>query len=177
LVAPPPVAFLPPPPPLRRLASGRPPARALIFLAELELATGRRNAARVHLRAARGQFARDRAGGGLPDAEAVLLEANHGSASRAVRLGRRVWTAKPSIRSADALGWALARAGRPHGGLVWARRALRTGSREPMLRAHAGLTALRAGRPQEALRNLRLARRGSAALTPALAAGLKRAQG
>jgi hypothetical protein len=46
-----------------------------------------------------------------------------------------------------------------------------------MLRAHAGLTALRAGRPQEALRNLRLARRGSAALTPALAAGLKRAQG
>ena len=115
---------------------------------------------RAHLRAARAQFARDRAGGGLPDAEAVLFEANHGSAKRAVRLGRRVWAAKPSIRSADALGWALTRAGRPRDGLVWARRALRTHSREPMLRARAGLTALRTGRAQEALRNLRLAEVG-----------------
>jgi tetratricopeptide (TPR) repeat protein len=162
---------------LRRLANGRPPARALIFLAELELRIGRPEAARVHLRAARAQFARDRAGGGLPDAEAVLLEANHGRPSRAVRLGRRVWSAKPSIRSADALGWALTRAGRPRAGLVWARRALRTGSREPMLRAHAGLTALRAGRTQQALRNLRLAAAGAPALTPALAASLERAQG
>jgi tetratricopeptide (TPR) repeat protein len=162
---------------LRRLATGRPPARALIFLAELELRMGRPEAARVHLRAARRQFARDRAGGGLPDAEAVLFEANHGSASRAVRLGRRVWNAKPSIRSADALGWALTRAGRPRAGLVWARRALRTGSREPMLRAHAGLTALRAGRTEQALRNLRVAVAGAPALTPELAASLERAQG
>jgi len=162
---------------LRRLAKARPPARALIFLAELELAIGRPDAARAHLSAARVQFARDRAGGGLPDAEAVLLEANHGSASRAVRLGRRVWSAKPSIRSADALGWALTRSGRPCAGLVWARRSLRTGAREPMLRAHAGLTALRAGRPPEARRNLRLAAAGAPALTPELAASLKRAQG
>jgi tetratricopeptide (TPR) repeat protein len=162
---------------LRRLAKGRPPARALAFLAELELALDRPGAARVHLRAARAQFARDRAGGGLPDAEAVLLEANHGSASRAVRLGLRVWSAKPSIRSADALGWALTQAGRPRDGLAWARRALRTGSRDPMLRAHAGLTARRAGHAREALRNLRLAASGAPALTPALAASLKRAQG
>ncbi len=162
---------------LRRLAGGRPPARALIFLAELELRMGRPDAARVHLRAARAQFARDRAGGGLPDAEAVLFEANHGSASRAVHLGRRVWSAKPSIRSADALGWALTRAGRPRAGLVWAHRALRTGSREPMLRAHAGLTGLRVARTQQALRNLWLAAAGAPALTPELAASLKRAQG
>ena len=162
---------------LRRLADGQPPARALAFLAELELALGRPGAARVHVRAARAQFARDRAGGGLPDAESVLFEANHGSAARAVRLGRRVWLAKPSIRSADALGWALTRAGRPGDGLAWARRALRTGSRDPMLRTHAGLTARRAGRPQEARRNLRLAASGAPALTPALAASLKGAQG
>ena len=161
---------------LRRLARGRPPARALIFLAELDLAMGRREASRLHLRAARAQFARDRAGGGLPDAEAVLLEANHGSAARAVQLGRRVWRAKPSIRSADALGWALTKAGRPHDGLVWARQALRTGSRDPTLRAHAALAARRAGQTQEALRNLRLAASGASALTPALAARLERAQ-
>ena len=39
----------------------------------------------------------------------------------AVRLGRSVWRAAPSIRSADALGWALTRAGRPRAGLRWAR--------------------------------------------------------
>lgn len=161
---------------LQRLAAGGPPARALAFLAELEFALGRPEAASVHLSAARAQFARDRAGGGLPDAEAVLLEANHGSPARAVRLGRRVWSAKPSIRSADALGWALTRAGRPRDGLVWARRALRTASREPMLRAHAGLTALRVGQTREASRNLRLARSGAAALMPGLAASLKGAQ-
>jgi tetratricopeptide (TPR) repeat protein len=161
---------------LRRLVPDRPPARALAFLAELELAGGQPRAARRHLAAARAQFVRDRAGGGLPDAEAVLLEANHGSAIRAVRLGRSVWRAKPSIRSADALGWALTRAGRPRAGLVWARRALGTGSLDPMLRAHAGLAARRAGRAREARRNLRLARQGVAALTPALAASLERAQ-
>jgi tetratricopeptide (TPR) repeat protein len=161
---------------LRRLAPSRPPARALAFLAELELASGHPRAAQRHLTAARAQFARDRAGGGLPDAEAVLLEANHGSAARAVRLGRRVWRAKPSIRSADALGWALTRAGRPREGLAWARQALRTGSMDPMVRAHAGLAARRAGRAREAQRHLRLSASGAAALSPALSASLVRAQ-
>jgi hypothetical protein len=46
-----------------------------------------------------------------------------------------------------------------------------------MLRAHAGLTALRAGRTEQALRNLRVAVAGAPALTPELAASLERAQG
>jgi len=159
---------------LRRLAADGPPARALIFLAELELAGGDQRAARRHLTAARAQFARDRAGGGFPDAEAVLLEANHGSAGRAVLLGRRVWRAKPSIRSADALGWALTRAGRPGEGLAWARRALRTGSRDPMLRLHAGVAARRVGRGREAAGHFALASKGEAALGPAAARLLQR---
>ncbi len=161
---------------LRRLAPSRPPARALVFLAELELAAGHPEAARAHLTAARAQHARDRAGGGLPDAEAVLLEADHGSPARAVRLGRSVWREKPSIRSADALGWALTRAGRPREAFVWAGRALRTGSRDPMFRLHAGLAARRAGRERAATRHLRIAATGAAALSPASAARLERAQ-
>jgi hypothetical protein len=91
-----------------------------------------------------------------------------------VRLGRRVWRAKPSIRSADALGWALTRAGRPHEGLAWARRAFRTGSLDPMFRVHAGVAARRAGREREAARQFDLALKGEAALAPGAARLLQR---
>src|SRR4029079_3006790 len=111
--------------------------------------------------------------GTLPDAEAVLFEANHGSPARAVSLGRRVWRAAPSIGSADALGWALTRAGRPASGLMWARAALRTGSRDPLFSLHAGvaarrsgLRARRSGLRGEAERYLTAAVRGAAALSP-----------
>jgi hypothetical protein len=133
----------------------------------VELAAGRPQAAAAHLDAAREMHAADVAGGGLPDAEAVLFEANHGSPARAVRLGRSVFRRAPSIRSADALGWALTRAGRPRAGHEWARRALRTGSRDPMFRAHAGLAARRAEIRTGEL-HLAVAQRGEAALSPHL---------
>ena len=60
------------------------------------------------------------------------------------------------MRSADALGWALTRAGRPEAGLRWARRALKLGSLDPTFRYHAGIAA---GDTPEGRRNLRLALR------------------
>ena len=42
-------------------------------------------------------------------------------------------------------------------GYRWARRALRLGSLDPIWRAHAGLSALAAGKPQEGRRQLRIA--------------------
>jgi hypothetical protein len=78
-----------------------------------------------------------------------------------------VWRSAPSIRSADALGWALTRAGQADAGLVWARRALATGSRDPMFSLHAGVAARRSGRLREAERYLTAAVRGAAALSPA----------
>jgi Flp pilus assembly protein TadD len=68
-----------------------------------------------------------------------------------------VWRAAPSVRSADALGYALTRSGRPAEGLVWARRALRLGSRDPLFHFHAGMAARAAGRAGLARRELRLA--------------------
>ena len=124
---------------LRRSVAGLPLTTSLTLLGEVEQAAGRRDAAARHLDAAREMHAADIAGGGLPDAEAVLFEANHGSRARAIELGRRVFRRAPSIRSADALGWAYTRAGRPRLGRMWARRALRTGSRDPLFRAHAAL--------------------------------------
>jgi hypothetical protein len=58
------------------------------------------------------------------------------------------------VRSADALDWAVLRSGRPYAAREWARRSLRLGSVDPMLRLHAGLAALAAGRRAEARRDL-----------------------
>ena len=62
-----------------------------------------------------------------------------------MRLATRAWRDAPSVRSADALGWALTRAGHPPEGLAWARRALRLGSVDPAFLYHAGMSALAAG--------------------------------
>jgi tetratricopeptide (TPR) repeat protein len=153
---------------LRRSTRRLPLTASLTLLGEVQLAARRERTGAVHLRAARDMHAADVAGGGLPDAEAVLFEANHGSPPKAVELGRRVFRRAPSIRSADALGWALTRAGHPERGLGWARRALRTGSRDPMFHAHAAVAARRAGDPAAGARHARIARRGAPALSPGL---------
>jgi tetratricopeptide (TPR) repeat protein len=90
------------------------------------------------------------------DVELAIYEADHGDRDRAVALAREAWAQAPSVRSADALGWALTRAGRPDAGLRWARRALRLGSLDATFRYHAGIAA--SGTP-EGRRNLRLALR------------------
>jgi tetratricopeptide (TPR) repeat protein len=160
---------------LRRSTDRLPLTTALTLLAEVEGETGDARAARADLAAARVQHRLLRRSRTLPDAEAVLFEANHGSPARAVALGRRVWRLAPSIRSADALGWALTRAGRPGAGLVWARRALGPGSVDPTFRLHAGLAALRSGRRAESARYLTAAVRGAAALSPGSARLLEEA--
>ena len=131
---------------LRRAAERLPLAATLVLLAEIERALGRDDAAdgRPRRRPPR-SGASDRRRRRRPDAESVLFEADHGSPARAVTLGRRVWRAAPSVRSADALGWALMRSGRPEAGLRWSRRALAPGSRDPLFRYHAGLAAAAAG--------------------------------
>jgi hypothetical protein len=90
-----------------------------------------------------------------------------------VATARRAWAAAPSVRSADALGWALTRAGRPREALPWVRRALALGSHDALLRLHAG-TAMRASGAQWlAKRSLALARSGRAALGPAAREALR----
>jgi hypothetical protein len=61
------------------------------------------------------------------------------------------------VRSADALGWALTRAGRAREGARWSERALRLGSVDPIFRYHAGMTALATGRRADGRRHLQLA--------------------
>jgi tetratricopeptide (TPR) repeat protein len=109
------------------------------------------------------------------DVELALFEADHGSPQRGLALARRAWAAAPSVRSADALGRALTRAGQPVEGLRWAQRALRLGSRDASYLLHAGLAARAAGRPELARRWLADARGRRGALGPLQARQARRA--
>jgi tetratricopeptide (TPR) repeat protein len=153
---------------LRPAAERLPLPRTLVLLSEVEAALGNEGAAEAALDAARVQTALvgREAPRVLPDAEAVVFAADHGSPAGAVRLGRRVWRSAPSVRSADALGWALTRAGRPAEGYRFARRSLRLGSRDPLFRLHAGIAAGEAGLAAPAARHLAVAAAGRAALSP-----------
>lgn len=151
---------------LRRVTERLPQTGYLILLAETELAAGHRRQGERALRLVRAQQRLLRAAGAVPDAELVNFDARHGNSAAAVQLGRRVWRSAPSVRSADALGWALTRAGRPVEGFAWARRAMRMGSHDAAFRLHAGLAAAGAGRRGLAGRYLRQALAARAALSP-----------
>jgi len=140
---------------LRALVDRLPLPEYVVALGETELAAGRRRAARDDFDLVRVQQ-RLLAGQGVnTDVELALFEADHGSAERGVSLAGRAWDSAPSVRSADALAWALTRAGRPAEGLRFARRALKLGWRDPLVLYHAGITARDAGRTAEARRLLR----------------------
>src|SRR3954470_3075520 len=98
---------------MRALVGRLPLPEHVTLLAELELAAHRRAAADGDLDLVRAARRLQQAAGVVVDTEAALFEADHGDARRAVALGRRAWSAAPSVRSADALGWALTRAGQP----------------------------------------------------------------
>ncbi|CAA9523150.1 MAG: hypothetical protein AVDCRST_MAG67-3849 [uncultured Solirubrobacteraceae bacterium] len=142
---------------LRSVVARLPLPEYVVLLGETELAAGRRAAARQTFDLVRVQQ-RLLAGAGVnADVELALFEADHGDAKRGLALARAAWRRAPSVRSADALGWALTRARRPRQGLAWGRRALRLGSRDASFLYHAGMSARAAGQRSLAARLLRRA--------------------
>jgi tetratricopeptide (TPR) repeat protein len=137
----------------RRLVTRLPLPEYVIGLGEAELAAGRQAAGQRDLELVRVQEQLLASAGVNTDVELAIYEADHGDRSRAVTLAREAWREAPSVRAADALGWALTRAGRRDAGLKWARRALKLGSLDPTFRYHAGM----ADDTPEGRRNLRLA--------------------
>jgi tetratricopeptide (TPR) repeat protein len=132
----------------------RPLAQYVIALGETQQAAGRHVDARETFALVDAQRKLLAANGVNTDIEIALFEADHGDRARAVDLARRAWQAAPSVRSADAVSWALTRAGDASDGLVWARRALKLGSRDPLILTRAGLTARAAGHDRTARRYL-----------------------
>jgi tetratricopeptide (TPR) repeat protein len=125
----------------RSIVARLPLPEHVIALGEAELAAGRERAARDDLALVRVQQRLLARAGVNTDVELALFESDHGSPARGLRLARRAYAAAPSVRSADALGWALTRGGRRDEGLRWARRARRLGSADPLFAYHAGMAA------------------------------------
>jgi len=128
---------------LRRLVGRKPRFDYLIALGEAELAAGK-PAQRTFERVA----AKRRTLTQLNADTALQLaayEADHGDPREAVRFARFGYAQAPSTKSADALGWALTRAGEPNAGRRYTREALSNGAVDPLWLAHAGLTEIAAG--------------------------------
>ena len=79
-----------------------------------------------------------RASGGPVDPHLALYVADHGDPRIAVELMRDEWKRAQSVIVADALGWALHRAGRDHEAISYARQAARTGWGNALFRYHRG---------------------------------------
>ncbi len=139
----------------------RPLPQYVIALGEIQQVAGRHADARETFALVDAERRLLAASGVNTDVEIALFEADHGDRRRAVDVARRAWRAAPSVRSADAVSWALTRSGRARHGLTWARRALRLGSRDPLVLTRAGLSAQEAGRDAEARRYLRRALRAT----------------
>jgi tetratricopeptide (TPR) repeat protein len=142
---------------LHALVDRLPTVESAALLGDLLLAEGRRDEAgrSFELARAAGQLAQ--AGGSVVDLELALFEADHGDAATAVELAAAAHQARPTTVAADALAWALHRAGRDAEALPLTEAALRLGSRDPVLRAHAALVLAAGGRPEEAVEHLRVA--------------------
>jgi tetratricopeptide (TPR) repeat protein len=142
---------------LRQAVDRLPLPQYVVQLGETELAAHRTRAAKRDFALVRVEERLLQANGVDTDVDLALFEASHGSPRRAAMLARRAWAQAPSVRSADALGWALTRSGHPHAGLLWADRALRLGSHDPNFLFHAGVAAAGAGQRTQARSFLSLA--------------------
>ncbi|SHM21364.1 tetratricopeptide repeat protein [Cryptosporangium aurantiacum] len=123
-------------------------------LGELLEATGDRAGAAQQYAVVRASIALSRSAGVVDGPEITVFEADHGSPAEAVRLGQAEWKTRQSIHVADALGWALFRAGRAADALPYVRAATRLGTKDARLLYHRGMVERAAGLPADARRSL-----------------------
>lgn len=97
------------------------------------------------------------ANGVTDDLTSAQFQADHGSPASAVQHGKVEWGRRHSVLVADALGWALHRAGRDAEALPYALQANRLGWRNAAFRYHLGMIELTVGRRDAARRDLTLA--------------------
>ncbi|MFE3603672.1 hypothetical protein ACFXP3_16425 [Streptomyces sp. NPDC059096] len=91
------------------------------------------------------------------DVDAILFEADHGDARRAVAMGRTAVESRPFIAVQDAYAWALHRAGQDTRALPYADRALALGTRSALSHYHRAVIERSLGNLTAARRDLETA--------------------
>ena len=129
----------------------------VIALGDTRAAAGQTDAAAEAFALARAEIQLFEASGVVVDLDFALFEADHGDPSRALVLAQAAYETAPTIRAADAVAWALHRLGRDDEARPYVDEALRLGSRDPLLRYHAGAVAAALGDNEAARRELELA--------------------
>lgn len=143
---------------LTQLVERIPHPEAAALLVELQTASGN-PAARDTAAVVRSLAALQQAQGQVVDLEMALFEADQGEhPQRAVQLARAAHEARPdNVFTADALGWALHRAGETRQAVQFAEQATRLGTADPLLRYHAAEIHAAAGDDAVAAQHLRAA--------------------
>ena len=141
----------------QRAADILPLPEYVIALADAQQAAGRTDDAARNIKLARAEIQLFQASGVIVDVDLALFEADHGDPTAALAFAKEGYAATPTVRAADAMAWALHRLGRDTEAKKRSDEALRLGSRDPLLRYHAGAIAAALGDVTTARRDLDLA--------------------
>jgi tetratricopeptide (TPR) repeat protein len=124
---------------MRSVVEAYPTPANVILLHDLYTAAGMKPEALAQRRLLAAQLRLFAAQGVTPDVEVTQFYADHGlRPGWTVGLARRQYRARPSVRTADALAWALHASGRDAQAVGYIRKALRLGTRDPLIHFHAG---------------------------------------
>jgi tetratricopeptide (TPR) repeat protein len=141
----------------QRAADILPLPEYVLALAEAESVAGRTADSTNNFKLARAEIQIFQATGVVVDVDLALFEADHGDPAKALVYAEAGYKTTPTVRAADALAWALHRLGRDTEAKGRSDEALRLGSRDPLLRYHAGAIAAALGQTADARRDLELA--------------------
>ena len=94
------------------------------------------------------------AAGVTVDLEAAIDAADHGDPNAAVVLARRAYDTRRTVFTADALGWALTKVGRPTDAIPYVDESLRLGTASASLHLHAAVAFDAVGRRDDATSQL-----------------------
>ncbi len=141
----------------QRAADILPLPEYVLALADAQSAAGLKEAAMRNEKLARAEIQLFQASGVVVDVDLALFEADHGDPAQALKYAEAGYGATPTVRAADALAWAFHRLGRDAEAKGRSDEALRLGSRDPLLRYHAGAIAAALGDVKTARADLTLA--------------------
>jgi tetratricopeptide (TPR) repeat protein len=114
----------------------------VIGLGELQEANGQVEAAGEQYALVQAMQQLFNANGVDTDLDLALFAADHGNdPANAVAMARAAYAARPSVKAADSLGWALFKAGQFDEARPYAEEALRLGTQDALMLYHAGMIA------------------------------------